>query len=721
MRKRVKQRDLTDCGAACLASIVAHFRYKIPVARIRQFAGTDKKGTNVLGLIEAADRMGFIAKGVKSDWESLFKIPKPSIAHIVKKEGLHHYVVIIATGKIFIKIMDPEDGKFHKVPHEEFKKSWTGVLVLIAPGERFERGNKCESLTNRIWCLIKPNSGILIQSLAGALVFSILGLSISIYVGKIVDNVLPEGNLNLLNLLGITMVLITIARLLLNSFQSIFILRTGQKIDASLILGYYNHLLKLPQTFFDSMRTGEIISRISDAVKIRVFINDISINMILSIFILIASLCLMFAFYWKLALIILCIIPVHAVIYLISNKFNRVIQRRIMEKAADLESHLVESITSARTLKSLNLEAYSNQKTESRFVSFLEPVYKSGLINIFSSGSSAFISQIMTIVLLWAGAGYVLNTIITPGELLSFYTLTGYFTGPVISIIAFNRTLQDARIASDRLFEIFDLDTDDESGKMEIKEEMTGDINFENVSFRYGTRVDVFDSLNLCIKKGEITAITGESGSGKTTIISLIQKIYAVNKGRIRIGSFDFSNISIRSLRRIIAVVPQSIDVFEGSVLENIAIGDWEPDVEKVVSICDHLGMSGFIEDMPHGYLTYLGEKGVSLSGGQRQRIGIARALYRDPQVLILDEATSAMDALSEEYVKRAMTTLRDKGKTVILIAHRLSTLKLADRIIVLENGRVTQEGSFEELSKVGGLFRRLLTLQCNEINNSDN
>lgn len=717
MRKRVKQRDITDCGAACLASVAAHFRLKVPVARIRQYAGTDKRGTNVLGLIEAANKMGFMAKGVRGEWESLFKIPKPAIAHTVKKEGLHHYVVITGTRKRFVEIMDPADGNYHKISFDDFKKQWSGVLVLIAPGEKFIRGNKTESLWSRLWHLLKPNSGVLIQALTGALIFSVLGLSMSLYVGKIVDNVIPGGNMNLLNLLGITMIVITLVRLLLSSFQNLFVLKTGQKIDASLILGYYQHLLKLPQSFFDNMRTGEIISRISDAVKIRVFINDVAINLILNIFILLVSIGLMFTFYWKLALIIMGIIPLFIAIYMVSNKLNRVVQRRIMENAADLESQLVESISSAESIKMFNLENFSNLKTETKFVSFLEPVYKSGINNIFSSCSSSLVSQLITIVLLWAGTVFAFDSLITPGELLSFYTVTGYFTGPVVSIIAFNRTLQDARIASDRLFEIFDLETDDESGKIELRPGMIGEIAFENINFRYGTRVDVFNDLTLKINKGELIAITGESGSGKTTLISLLQKIYTVSKGAIRIGDFNITNISSESLRKVIAVVPQTIDIFAGSVLDNIALGEWEPDVEKTIRICENLGMTRFIEEMPHGYLTYLGEKGMTLSGGQKQRIGIARALYRNPEILILDEATSAMDALSEEFVRKTIQSIHDEKKTVIVIAHRLATLKLAERIIVLEKGQIVQEGSFAELSKASGLFQKMWSLQSDEIN----
>ena len=719
MNIKVKQRDITDCGAACLASVAAHYHLALPVARIRQFAGTDKKGTNVLGLVEAAGKMGFLAKGVRGDWDSLFKIPKPAIAHIIVKEALHHYVVLVKTNDKYIEIMDPGDGALHRVKHEEFKKEWTGVLVLLAPGEKFSVRNEKVSTQIRFRNLIRPHRSVLLQSLAGALVFSILGLSMSIYVGKLVDTVLPGGNLSLLNLLGIAMVMIIGLRLALSFFQSIFILKTGQKIDATLILGYYQHLLKLPQTFFDNMRTGEIISRIGDAVKIRVFVNEVTISFILNIFILIVSFVLMFTFYWKLALIMLLVIPFYASIYYISDRLNKKVQRKVMERAADLEAQLVESLNSVGTIKRFGLEDFSNLKTEVRFIGLLEAIYKSGLNGIFSSSSTSLISQLITILVLWVGAGYAIGSQITPGELLSFYSLVGYFTAPVTSLIGFNRTFQDARIASDRLFEIFDLETEDESNKIELKPEMVDDIHFENVKFRYGTRVDVFDSLNLSIKKGEITAIAGESGSGKTTLVSLLQNLYPLQSGHIRIGRYDLRHLTNQSLRKVVSVVPQRIDLFSGNVVDNIAVGDFSPDMERVIGVCDKLGMTKFIEQLPHGFNTYLGENGAALSGGQQQRIAIARAFYRDPEILILDEATSSLDSLAETFVQNALRLLRDESRTVIVIAHRLSTISMADRVIMLDRGMVVEDGSLAELSVTDGPFRRMWLHQTVEIKES--
>jgi ABC-type bacteriocin transporter len=716
MSIKVKQRDITDCGAACLASIAAHYKLDLPVARIRQFAGTDKKGTNVFGMVEAAQKLGFEAKGVKGTFDSLFKIPIPAVAHLVVKGILQHYVVIYKVGKKFIEVMDPIDGQIHRKDHATFKEEWTGALVLLLPSEEFVAGNEKRSVSGRFWALIRPHKSILIQALFGALVYTILGLSTSVFVQKLVDFVLVDGNRNLLNLMSIGMVIILAVQLFIGTVKTLFTLKTGQMIDAQLILGYYKHLLKLPQQFFDTMRVGEIISRINDAVKIRTFLNDVSINFLVNIFIVIFSFIMMFTYYWKLALLMLAVIPIYLLIYFVTDRLNKRAQRKLMEDAAELESQLVESLNAVGTIKRFGLESFANDKTETRFIRLLKDGFKSNMNTVFSGTSAELTSRLLTIVLLWVGAGYVLDSQITPGELLSFYTLIGYFTAPVSSLIGMNKTVQDAVIAADRLFEIMDLERESDENQIELSPDKIGDIHFENVSFRYGSRVAVFEDLRLNIEQGKFTAIVGESGSGKSTLMSILQNIYPIQKGNVYIGKYDLKYISNTSLRRMVSVVPQQIDLFAGNVIENIAVGDYEPDMQKIIDIATQLGLIDFIESLPKGFQTYLGENGTSLSGGQRQRIAIARALYRDPEILILDEATSSLDSASEKYVQRMIDMLKAKHKTVIVIAHRLSTLNNADKIIVLDHGVVIEEGSHKELrSKKQSRYSDLWRLQMPE------
>lgn len=715
---KVKQRDITDCGATSLASVAAYYKLKLAVAKIRQIAGTDQKGTNALGMVKAAEQLGFLAKGVKGNVDALTKIPLPAIAHVIVKEVLQHYVVIYEVANNTIKYMDPSDGKMHKESVEEFSKKWTGVLILLIPSENFLARDEKISNISRFFYLLLPHKSVLIQCLIGAILYTVLGLSTSIYIGKITDYVLVGGNTNLLNLMSIGMIIILILQIVLGSLQKIFMLNTGQQIDARLILGYYKHLLKLPQRFFDTMRVGEIISRVNDAVKIRAFINDVSISLIVNIFIVIFSFILMFIYSWKLASIMLVTIPLYIGVYAIVNKLNKKYERRVMEDSAELESQLVESLNSVKTIKQFGIEEFANLKTENRFIKLLNTIYRSGINSIFSSESSSAINLLFTIVLLWVGSYFALDNEITAGTLFSFYAIIGYFTSPISSLINVNKTVQNALIASDRLFEIMDLEREDEENKIEFTETLNGDIRFENVNFNYGTRTKVFEDFNLEIPKGKITAIIGESGSGKTTLASLLQKLYPINGGKIYIGSQNIDYFSLSSMRANVATVPQQLDLFSGNIIENIALGEFYPDMERIVKICTELGILPFIEKLPNGFGTMLGEHGVGLSGGEKQRIAIARALYREPEILILDEATSSLDSESEHIVQQSILNFNKQGKTVIIIAHRLSTVMSADKIVMLEHGKLLEEGTHNQLYQEGTKYYGMWQKQVPMLNN---
>ncbi|HMI64933.1 MAG TPA: peptidase domain-containing ABC transporter [Cyclobacteriaceae bacterium] len=705
---KIKQRDRTDCGAACIASIASHYKLHLPVSHIRQLASTDKRGTTILGLVHALDKLGFQAKGVRGGMDSLSKIPMPAIAHVVVKEILHHYVVIYKVSGTSIEVMDPGDGQMIRYTHEEFKTQWTGVLVILLPGEHFQTGNHKHSVLSRFWSLIRPHKSMMTQALLGAMVYTLIGLTTSVYVQKIVDYVLVDSNTNLLNLMSIGMIALLLLQQFIGLMKSILTLRTGQSIDIQLILGYYKHLLTLPQSFFDTMRVGEIISRVNDAVKIRSFINEALASITVNFFIVVFSFGLMFTYYWKLALVVLLIVPFYSAIYYITNRVNKAVERKLMENAAELESQLVESLNSVHTIKDFGLEEHFSMKTETTFLRLLSTVYTSGLNTIFAGSTSEFFSKLVTIILLWAGAGFVLNNELTPGELLSFYALTGYFTGPVSSLIGLNKAVQNALIAADRLFEIMDVEREKEELQIDLTPAWSGNITFKNVTFRYGASVTVFEDLNLEIPKGNVTAIVGESGSGKSTLMALLQRLYPLNSGQISIGDCNVQYITPDSLRRVISIVPQKIDLFTGNVVDNIAVGDYRPDINKILTLCSDLGILDFIEKLPNGFTTWLGENGATLSGGQKQRIAIARALYKDPEILILDEATSSLDSGAEHYIRKMTDLLRERNKTVIMITHRLSSVIRADKIVVLEAGKVAEEGRHEELLRNKGAYYRL-------------
>lgn len=346
------------------------------------------------------------------------------------------------------------------------------------------------------------------------------------------------------------------------------------------------------------MLIGEIVSRMNDAVKIRTFINDVAINVIVNIFIIVFSFALMFIYYWKLTLVMLIVIPFYFLIYFLINNCNKKIERKLMENSAELESQLIESLTSIKTIKQFGVEEYANNKTENRFIKLLYKIYSSALNSIFSNNSSEFISRLFVIILMWVGAGYVISNQITPGELMSFYALVGYFTSPITQLVGTNKSMQNALIAADRLFEIMDLEQEESTNKIELKRNMVGNIIFDNVTFAYGGHREIFKNLTLMFRKGKISAIIGESGSGKSTLISLLQNLYPIKSGKISLGDYDVTYISNSSLRKLVASVPQQINLFSGNIIENIAIGEEEPDINKIIELSKELGIINFVEKL---------------------------------------------------------------------------------------------------------------------------
>ncbi len=710
----IKQHDTKDCGAAALASVCMYYKLHIPIARVRQYANTDKVGTSMLGLVEAARILGFNARGVKAVKENLSEIHLPAIAHVLAQQKFPHFVVIYKITPKYIQVMDPELGEQKKVPRAEFERDWTGLLLLLTPDENFKTGRIGASKAERLFSLLKPTKAGIIQIVLGALVYTILGMASSIYVQKITDFVIPNYNGNLMNLLSVGMIVILVIQVAVGILRSIITLNIGQVIDTRLILGYYKHLTQLQQSFFDNMRVGEILSRVNDAVKIRSFINDVAVSFFVNICIVVFSFLLMYTYNWKMALIITLCIPFYGVLYIISNSLNKKTIRTVMEKSAELESQLVESINSMETIKQFALEEYSNLKTEDRFIDLLKGVYKVSINNIGIGFASDAFAKVFTIVLFWVGTFYIFNNELTPGELFSFYSLIGYFTGPVQFLISSNRAVQEAVIASDRLFEIMDLEYEDpdKGHKINITPALVGDIRFEKLEFKYGSRPKVFESVSFVIPHKQVTAIVGASGSGKSTLMGLLQKIYPVTGGKIFIGDCDLQYVSNPSLRSIISVVPQSINLFAGSIWENITIGDVRPNMEKVIKICKQLKITDFTEKFPNGLSTYIGENGATLSEGQKQKIGIARALYREFEILIMDEATSSLDGFSDTCVQEVLLELKHQNKTIIIITHKLSSITDVDNIIVLKDGKIVEEGTHDSLIESEGYYNNLWKYQ---------
>jgi ATP-binding cassette, subfamily C, bacteriocin exporter len=696
---QVKQRDISDCGAACLASVAAYFGLKIPISRIRQYAGTGKQGTSLYGLIMAAEKLHFLAKAAKTTGLDLNGIPLPTIFHLVLENGIQHFVVVYEVRKKHVRFMDPSSGQLINQPILSFQNSWRGIIILLVPSNRFQKGNEKKPALTRFWQLILPHRNMLFQALLGAIVYSILGLCASIYVQKIIDYILPDSDIGLLRILSLCMILLLCFQVFTGYFKSLIVLRTGQQIDSWLILSYYKHLLELPQRFFDSMRVGEIISRVNDALRIRVFINDVALSLIVHGLTMIFSLTAMFIYSRKLALTMLLSIPVYVLIYLISNRLNAKWQRKMMETGASLESHLVETVQGVSTIRRFGAENYFNLKTESRFILLMKVIFTSSRNGLILTSTSEWITSFLNILILWTGSYLVIDRILSPGELLSFYTLTAFFTTPVQALIGANKPIQDALIAADRLFEIIDLESEKKMTEIQTMDSFPeGDLVFDNVHFSYSPGIPVFNGLHLLFPWNHMTAVIGDSGCGKSTLLTLIQKIYQPNGGNILIAGINIQYVSTALLRQKIAAVPQHTDLFHGTIISNIALGENKPDLVRIFDICNRLGLHDFISSLPARYLTIIREQGINLSGGQKQRLAIARALYRDPAILILDEATSALDPESERKVEETLKWFYNQGKTIIIITHRLKVIRYCDSIIFLKQGKQPASGTHEKL-----------------------
>ena len=399
----------------------------------------------------------------------------------------------------------------------------------------------------------------------------------------------------------------------------------------------------------------------------------------------------MFVFSWTLALLALSFLALYSILFTFAVQRNRVLSRRMMEQSADFDAQVVESLEMAPTLRRFDHQWVAEMKTETLFVRLLHSAYCSGRYSIIVRAVGTVIVQGFTLALLWLGASAVIRMEMSPGQLLSCFALTGYLTGPAYNLLSTLESASEVQLAADRLFEMLDLDGEKDTGTLEVTDVKPLDIRFEKVTFAYPGRLPIFDKIDVQFRSGELTLLRGESGCGKSSVLALLQGLYAPSEGRILFGPYELQYLRLASLRTQIATVPQKIDLMGVTVLENITFGDFEPDVSRVFALCAKVGFLEFIRSLPAGLDTKLAENVRNLSGGQRQRLAIARALYVDAPVYLFDEPTSALDEASERLVLKALQELRDLGKMVVLVTHDSRFIPFADRVYTVKNGSIEQ------------------------------
>jgi len=703
----IKQYDISDCGAACLATISKQYGLKTPITRIREVAGTDKEGTSAFGVIKAAEQLGFTAKAVKvTTPEHIFtEFPLPSIAHVVIDGSLMHYVVIHKITTKEIIIADPSKGIVRHTP-DEFFKIWTGVLVLLVPTTQFEKGDESKGIFSRFIRLLIPQKKLIINIFLASLTYTVLGILGSFYFKVLMDDILPNNLLKTLHIVSVGIILLSIFKILLNAFRSHLLLYLSQKLDISLILGYYDHVLQLPMNFFGTRKVGEIISRFMDASKVREAISGATLTIMIDTLMAIAGGIILYSQNYFLFAIAFIIIIIYAVIVFCFNKPVRNINRAQMENNAQLTSYLVESLTGIETLKSFNAERKASIETEKKFIKLLKSIFKAGWINNLEDSLTGAVASVGGITILWVGAYSVINGEMSVGQLLSFNALLAYFLDPIKNLINLQPMMQTAIVASDRLGEIMDLELEksENEDKKITPSTLKGYIEFKNLDFRYGTRQLVLKNINLNIDSGQKIAFVGESGSGKTTLVKLLLNLYKWEKGEILINGNNIKDININCLRERIAYISQDIFLFSGTIYENLSLGIENPDMETVIETAKMAKAHDFINAMPLRYETMVEENAGNLSGGQKQRLAITRALLKKPDILIMDEATSNLDSITEKAIEHTINE-HTQGITTLIIAHRLSTIMQCDEIYVLDKGEFVESGTHYELMNQKGLY----------------
>ncbi|WP_421038740.1 peptide cleavage/export ABC transporter [Streptococcus hyointestinalis] len=704
----VAQMDMRDCGVAALASIAKHYGSDFSLAHLRELAKTTKEGTTALGIVEAAKKMGFETKAIKANMElfDMTDIPYPFIVHVNKEGKLQHFYVVYKAKKDYLIIGDPDPSvKVTKMSKERFKQEWTGVAIFLAPAPSYKpHKDKKNGLLSFLPLILKQKTLITYIVLASLLV-TLVNIVGSYYLQGILDEYIPNNMKSTLGIISLGLVITYILQQLMAFSQSYLLTVLSQRLTIDVILSYIRHIFTLPMSFFATRRTGEIISRFTDANSIIDALASTILSLFLDVSIVFIVGSVLVLQNIQLFLLTLVALPIYTVIIFAFLKPFEKMNHDVMQSNAMVSSAIIEDINGIETIKSLTSEELRYQKIDNEFVDYLDKSFKLSKYENIQTSLKHGAQLILNVAILWFGAGLVMDNKISIGQLITYNTLLSYFTNPIENIINLQTKLQSAKVANKRLNEVY-LVASEFEGTASMTSNLSGDITFHDVSYRYGFGTYTLSDLNLTIKQGEKVSLVGISGSGKTTLAKMIVNFYEPNQGNIRLGNMDLKMIDKKQLRQYINYLPQQSYIFSGSIVDNLTLGA-SPDItqEDILMACQIAEIRSDIEAMPLGYQTELSD-GAGLSGGQKQRLALARALLTQAPILILDEATSGLDVLTEKKVINNLMQLTDK--TIIFVAHRLSIAKQVDRVLVLDKGKLIEEGSHQELINKQGFYYHL-------------
>jgi HlyB family type I secretion system ABC transporter len=704
------QQSQSDCSAACLAMVARYWGKQFSINRLRDIANVDRNGASLRSLSAAAESLGFSTRPVKA---SLDKLTQQALPAIVHWEGNHYIVVYEITARQVI-VGDPAIGQ-RMLSHAEFRQGWTGYTLLLQPTALLREQEEDKTAFWQIFQLVQPHWLVLLEVFIASVFIQIFGLITPLFTQVILDRVVVQQSTLTLNAVGIGLIFFSLFRVAMTALRQYLLDQTATRVNAALIIGFVRHTFRLPLSFFESRYVGDIISRVQENQKIQRFLTGEALSIILDLLTVVIYIGVMFWYSWQMALLSLVIVPPFAILAIVATPFLQRVSRDIFQTISAEQSYLIEALTGVRTVKSLAVEQTVRWKWEERLNKAIKKGFTGQVIQnrlqIFSSGIEALANA----GLLWFGAWQVIKGELTIGQLVAFNMLLSNIIQPFQRLSILWNQIQEVVISLERINDILDTDAEEDFIKesRQIMLQLDGRVEFKNLTFRYHpeSETNILENLNFDILPGQTVALVGRSGSGKTTISKLVLGLYPPSDGKLLIDGQDMTTLSLRSLRSHIGVVDQDTFMFGGTIRENISIAKPSTTITEVEQAAQMAGADLFIQKLPMGYETQIGEGGGMLSGGQRQRLAIARALLSNPQLLIFDEATSHLDTESEQIIQTNLQKIR-QGRTTLIIAHRLSTIRSADNILVLDQGRLVESGNHATLMQKRGLYYYLVKKQ---------
>lgn len=692
--KGIRQHDRSDCAVACIAAVAGWYGLQMPLAAIRALCGASEAGTTIKGILDCCQAVGMKATPAKSaerNTDVLGRIGRPCILHTETSDGYLHFIVLCRTDGTRAEIMDPENGRRRKIRLDALREMWTGYLIMLEPGAGFKAEDRTASLMEKFGPIIRMFGGEIATATLYALVYIAIGISFSLFLQYFIDNVITGGDASKILSPVIVMVILAFISFFIGYIRSLKLLNAATGIDTQLIVDFIRHLFHLPAAFFNQRGAGEINSRISDAYKIRQFVTEGISSSVISLLTLVVSFALMFSFHRRLALFILLFIPVYTAIYWLAAHKGLRYSREIMAAGTLFEEKCVENIAAVKSIKYGGMENQATEALKERYAALCSKLVGAGRCDTAFTLMSETVSKAIVIILLAAGSTAIFRSELSVGELVSFYSITSFFSSPLNSLVAVISMAASTRTSARRLFDVLDLEEENREGchlpcgtdGIPFRENLA----FEHVRFAYPGAMEILDDFSATIPAGKVTAVTGPSGCGKSSLAQLALRMYSPSAGSVTLGGTDISLFALDEWRRHITIVPQDIRLFDNTILYNITSADPEPDIRFAAGLIEKLDLGDFIRSMPQGILTRVGEGGCRLSGGQKQRIALAAALYRRPSILILDEATNSLDSVSRAAVMKTLEQMKAEGMvTIVIISHRADDLLLADNIIEMKN-----------------------------------